>query len=347
MPTNYILIIGGAGYIGSHMVQTLRKANLIPIVLDNLSTGHEDAVLDAKLVIGDMADTALLDQLFSTYSFSAVMHFASYIQVGESVKDPAKYYTNNVAHTVNLLNAMLRWKVNHFIFSSSAAVYGEPLYTPIDEKHPLAPVNPYGHSKRMIEQILEDYHRAYGLQFAILRYFNAAGADPDGNLHERHDPETHLIPLILQAARDPKKAITVFGRDYPTIDGTCVRDYIHVSDLCRAHLLALQALIDGKPHGTYNLGTGQGYSVQQVIDAARDVTKRPIQILEGARRAGDPAILIANPQLAMQKLHWQPEYPELHKMIEHAWKNLASLRVRKESMRINKDFSEIEHDPEN
>jgi UDP-glucose 4-epimerase len=301
------------------MVQVLRQANLTPIVLDNLSTGHRDAVLDAELMVGDMADTALLNQLFTKYHFSAVMHFASFIQVGESVKDPALYYNNNVAGTLNLLNAMLRWKVNKFIFSSSAAVYGEPLYTPIDEKHRIAPINPYGHSKRMVEQILEDYAHAYELQFAILRYFNAAGADPDGKLSERHNPETHLIPLILQAARDAK-SMTVFGRDYPTIDGTCVRDYIHVSDLCRAHLLALQALNEGKKSCTYNLGTGQGHSVQQVIDVAREIVQQPIQIIEGHRRSGDPAILVADARSAMHELNWQPKYPDLRSIIEHAWK---------------------------
>lgn len=315
-----ILVVGGAGYIGSHMVETLRQANILSVVLDNLSTGHASSVLDAKLIVGDIADSALLNSLFKSHDFSAVIHFASFIQVGESVKDPAKYYTNNVSGTLNLLNAMRRAKVNKFIFSSTAAVYGSPLYTPIDEKHPLAPINPYGHGKRMIEQILEDYGRAYGLQYGILRYFNAAGASPGGKLFEKHEPETHLIPLVLQAARDPQKTITIFGRDYPTPDGTCVRDYIHVSDLCEAHLLALQALDEGKPHCTYNLGTGQGHSVQQVIEIAREVTKRPIQVLEGNRRDGDPAILIADARMAMRELNWQPKYPQLRSMIEHAMK---------------------------
>ncbi len=327
MPIKPILVIGGAGYIGSHMVQALRKANLTPIVLDNLSTGHEESVFDTKLIRGDMADTALLNQLFAKYEFSAVMHFASFIQVGESVKDPAKYYMNNVVGTLNLLNAMVRWKVNKFIFSSTAAVYGEVRYTPIDENHPLAPINPYGHSKRMVEQMLEDYSRAYGLQYAILRYFNAAGADPSGMLSEQHEPETHLIPLVLQAAQDPQKTITVFGRDYKTIDGTCVRDYIHVSDLCRAHLLALQALRQGMQSCTYNLGTGQGYSVQQVIDTACEVTKRPIKVVEGERRPGDPAILIADARSAMQELSWRPEYPELQKIMEHAWNAISSTEL--------------------
>ncbi len=321
MPTNSksILVIGGAGYIGSHMVAHLYQAGFTSVVIDNLVTGHRDAVLDAELIVGDIADIALLDDVFASHDFLAVMHFASFIQVGESVKDPAKYYNNNVAGTLNLLNTMLRWKVNQFIFSSTAAVYGEPLYTPIDEKHPTAPINPYGHSKRMIEQILEDYAHAYGLQFISLRYFNAAGADPAGRLAERHEPETHLIPLVLQAAQDKNRSITVFGRDYPTSDGTCVRDYIHVTDLCEAHLLALRALEKGGKSAIYNLGTGQGYSVQQVIDVARQVTQCNITVLEGNRRPGDPAILVANPRRAMQAFNWQPKYPDLHTIISHAW----------------------------
>ncbi|MCD6038632.1 MAG: galE [Gammaproteobacteria bacterium] len=313
-----ILVVGGAGYIGSHMVAYLRRAGFIPVILDNLSTGHQDAILDEKLVIGDITDAAFLDQIFASHHFAAVMHFASVIQVEESVKAPQKYYHNNVMGTLHLLNAMLKWKVNRFIFSSSAAVYGEPLYTPIDENHPVLPLNPYGHSKRMIEQMLEDYAHAYGLQFFSLRYFNAAGADPAGKLAERHEPETHLIPLVLRAAQD-KTSITVFGRDYPTVDGTCVRDYIHVLDLCEAHLLALKTLIGGKQGGIYNLGTGQGYSVQQVIEIASCVTQRSISVLEGARRLGDPAILIADPKRAMRKLNWKPHYTELKKMIEDAW----------------------------
>lgn len=325
MPTKSILVVGGAGYIGSHMVDYLRQANLTPIVLDNLSTGHQEAVLDAELIVGDIADSQLLDQVFIQHEIAAVMHFASFIQVGESVRDPAIYYQNNVAATLNLLNAMLKHDVKKFIFSSTAAVYGEPQYTPIDEEHPIAPINPYGHSKRMVEQILQDYAHAYGLQFAILRYFNAAGADPVGKLKEQHEPETHLIPLILQAARDEKKAITIFGRDYPTPGGTCVRDYIHVTDLCSAHLLALELLDSGKQSCIYNLGTGQGYSVQQVIDAARKVTQREIKVLEGNRRPGDPAILVANPSKAMRELNWQPKYPDLETIIEHAWQSQRTI----------------------
>jgi UDP-glucose 4-epimerase len=320
MPTKNILVVGGAGYIGSHMVDYLLQAGYTPIVLDNLSAGHADAVLSAKLIIGDMADKSLLNAIFAEHSFLAVMHFASFIQVGESVQDPLKYYANNVAATINLLQAMLQWQVNKFIFSSTAAVYGEPQYTPIDENHPLAPINPYGHSKRMVEQMLADFAKAYDLRYMALRYFNAAGAHPEGKLAERHDPETHLIPLILQAANGQRKSITVYGRDYPTLDGTCVRDYIHISDLCAAHLLALEALCAGKECAVYNLGTGQGYSVQQVLDVVREVTQQKFLVVEGERRAGDPAVLVADPRRAMHELQWQPRYSDLRTIVEHAWR---------------------------
>ena len=322
MPIKAILIVGGAGYIGSHMTHYLTRSGYHPVVLDNLSTGHRDAVQNAEFILGDMSDAELLDKIFSTHSFLAVMHFASFIQVGESVQDPAKYYKNNVANTLTLLEAMLKWNVKKFIFSSTAAVYGEPQYTPIDENHPLLPMNPYGHSKRMIEQVLEDFSYAYDFQFAALRYFNAAGADPDGTLTERHEPETHLIPLILRVARGKKrekKAITVYGRDYPTVDGTCIRDYIHVVDLCAAHLLALETLMKDKKSFSYNLGTGKGYSVQEVIDAARRITKHEIPVIEGDRRLGDPAILIADVASAMRELNWRPRYSNLETMIQDAW----------------------------
>lgn len=314
-----ILIVGGAGYIGSHMVGVLVRAGFQPIVLDNLSTGHRDAVTEAEFILGDIADCHLLDTLFMQHDIAAVMHFASFIQVGESVQQPAKYYANNVCGTVTLLQAMLKHGVKHFIFSSTAAVYGEPQYTPIDESHPLRPVNPYGHSKRMIEQILEDFAHAYDFHFMSLRYFNAAGADPEGNLHERHEPETHLIPLILRAAKNPKQSIKVFGRDYPTPDGTCVRDYIHVVDLCSAHLLALNGLLNNRKGGFYNLGTGIGFSVQEVIDTASEVTEKAILVEDAPRRPGDPAILIADPRKAMQELQWQPQYSDLPTLIRHAW----------------------------
>jgi len=237
-----ILVVGGVGYIGSHMVKYLGKKCCSITVLDNLSSGHRDAVLCGELIVGDLADCEFLDRMFEEYSFDVVMHFASSIMVGESVVNPSKYYRNNVANTQNLLDAMVDHGVNQFIFSSTAAIFGEPEYTPIDEKHPKAPINPYGRSKWMVEQMLEDYDRAYGLKSVCLRYFNAAGADPECELGERHDPETHLIPLVLQAASGKRDAITVFGRDYDTADGTCIRDYIHVNDLCDAHWLAIQRL---------------------------------------------------------------------------------------------------------
>lgn len=319
MPTKKILVVGGAGYIGSHMVLCLQEAGYTPIVFDNLSTGHRDAVINAELIVGDIGDRYALEDVFATHDFLAVMHFASFIQVGESVKDPARYYQNNVAATINLLNTMLKAQVNHFIFSSTAAVYGEPHYTPIDEKHPLLPMNPYGHSKRMVEQMLDDYSRAYDLCYSSLRYFNAAGADPKGRLCERHEPETHLIPLILKAANGDTDGVTVYGRDYPTVDGTCVRDYIHVNDICQAHLLALKQLTETKQNSVYNLGNGHGYTVQQVIDAARAVTGCEINVLEGKRRAGDPAILVADSTLAQTELGWIPKHSDLTSIIKHAW----------------------------
>lgn len=318
MPMKLILVVGGAGYIGSHMVLLLQKAGFTPIVLDNLSTGHQNAVLNAKLIIGDITDTALLEKLFHEFNFLAVMHFASFIQVGESVINPAKYYQNNLSATLNLLNNMLKARINNFIFSSTAAIYGEPQYTPIDEKHPVAPINPYGRSKQMIEQILEDFSKAYDFRFASLRYFNAAGADPSGRLCERHNPETHLIPSILRTLTKETETITIYGNDYPAPDGTCIRDYVHVMDLCNAHLLVLKALCDGHKKCIYNLGTGNGYSVKQVIDTVSRVTKKNIPIVYGQRRAGDPAILVADPTLAMHELNWKPQYSELEIIIQHA-----------------------------
>ncbi|MHB1949554.1 MAG: UDP-glucose 4-epimerase GalE [Gammaproteobacteria bacterium] len=318
MPTK-ILVVGGAGFIGSHMVDSLQRAGFVPIVLDNLSTGHRDAVMNAELIEGDMADSQLLDEIFTKHQITAVMHFASFIQVGESTQDPGKYYQNNVAGTLQLLRAMRKWHVKYFIFSSSAAVYGEPKYTPIDEQHALAPINPYGHSKRMVEQMLEDFAAAYDFRFVALRYFNAAGADPEGRFHERHQPETHLIPLVLQVAKGERPAITIYGSDYPTADGSCVRDYVHVVDLCAAHLLALQSLLDGAKSAFYNLGTGHGFSVQQVIEIASEVTGKEIPVEKGPPRSGDPAILVADCSRAMQELNWQPQYSDLKTIIAHAW----------------------------
>ncbi len=306
------------------MTEYLCQAGFKPIVLDDLSTGHKSAVLNAEFIEGNISDGNLLNQLFQTHQIDAVMHFASFIQVGESVKLPEKYYQNNFVNTLNLLSMMRRHKINKFIFSSTAAVYGEPEYTPIDEAHPMKPMNPYGHSKRMVEQVLADFMDAYGFQYAVLRYFNAAGADPSGKLCEQHDPETHLIPLVLQVASGQREVITIYGQDYPTPDGTCIRDYIHVTDLCDAHFKTLMMLSEGKKSCVYNLGTGQGYSVKQVIDAARDVTQCDIPIIYGARREGDPAILVADSKRAMRDLKWVPQYSDLNTIIQHAWKALIA-----------------------
>lgn len=315
-----ILVAGGAGYIGSHMVKHLGQLGCAVTTLDNLSGGYRDAVLSGEFVHGDLADTALLEQLFAEKRFDAVMHFASFIQVGESVQQPARYYRNNVVNTLNLLDTMQAFGVDKFIFSSTAATFGEPQYSPIDEAHPQNPINPYGRTKLVVEQALADYDRAYRLKSVCLRYFNAAGADPDGELGERHDPETHLIPLVLQAASGRRPHISVFGRDYDTPDGTCIRDYIHVSDLCEAHWLALQSLVEGAPSQCYNLGNGNGFSVQAVIDVARKVTGRNITVVDAPRREGDPARLVADSRLAQEKLGWKPQYADLETIIGHAWK---------------------------
>ncbi|MGM0831825.1 UDP-glucose 4-epimerase GalE [Halomonas qinghailakensis] len=319
-----VLVVGGAGYIGSHMVKQLVCAGHSVVVLDNLSTGFRDQARYGELVEGDLADTALLEQLFNKYSFDGVMHFAAASLVGESMQDPSKYYRNNVVNTLNLLDVMVRHGVKNFIFSSTAATFGEPEYVPIDEAHPQQPINPYGASKLMVERILQDYHNAYGLNSVCLRYFNACGADPEGELGECHDPETHLIPLILQAASGRRESITVFGRDYPTNDGTCIRDYIHIEDLCSAHLLALRTLTDGVQQGAlaFNLGNGQGYSVQQVIETVEAVVAEDgcsLTVKEGSRRAGDPAVLVADATLARETLNWQPCYADLKTIVEHAW----------------------------
>jgi len=314
-----ILVVGGAGYIGSHMVKLLAEAGYPVTVLDNLSTGFADAARYGDLVTGDLADSALLDRLFAEHSFAAVLHFAALSQVGESVQIPDRYYRNNVANTLNLLDAMRRHGVDKFIFSSTAAIFGEPQYTPIDERHPAQPINPYGRSKRMVEEVLADLWHSYGLRSVCLRYFNAAGADPSGELGERHDPESHLIPLVLQAASGRRQQISVFGNDYQTRDGTCIRDYIHVWDLCSAHLLAVEHLLEEGESLALNLGNGQGFSVQEVIDGARRVTGKEIRVQEQARRPGDPAILVADSTQARQFLGWQPQYADLDTIIAHAW----------------------------
>lgn len=315
-----LLVTGGAGYIGSHMTLYLLDLGHQVTVFDNLSHGYRDAVSGAKLVVGDLQDRGLLDTLFKANEFDGVMHFASFIEVAESIVNPQKYYGNNVSNTLNLLEAMNRHKVRRLIFSSSAAVYGEPEYVPIDEKHPKSPLNPYGRSKWMVEQFLHDFDRACQLRSISLRYFNAAGADTKGKLGERHQPESHLIPLVLKTAAGTLPSIKVFGRDYETPDGTCIRDYIHVQDLCEAHLLALNSLMAGGPSDVFNLGNGNGFSVQQVIDTARTVTGQEIVTIDAPRRPGDPARLIADSTRAIKELGWRPKFADLKRIIADAWR---------------------------
>lgn len=324
-----VLVVGGAGYIGSHMVKMLLAEKHEVVTFDNLSSGYRDAVLGGEFILGDLADSILLDEVFKKYQPEAVMHFASFIQVGESVLRPDIYYRNNFSNTLNLLDVMVANGVKHFIFSSTAAIFGEPEYIPIDENHPTKPINPYGHSKRMVEQVLTDYDMAFGLKSVCLRYFNAAGADPEGFLGERHEPETHLIPLVLQAASGRKSEILLFGRNHDTPDGTCIRDYIHVFDLCTAHLLALQHILDGGASERFNLGNGTGFSVQQVIDTVEKVTNRKVNVINKPKRAGDPARLIADPTRATFHLGWKPKFT-LEMIISHAWNwELKLLRAKK------------------
>lgn len=314
-----ILVVGGAGYIGSHMSLMLEQYGYETVVLDSLETGYRDAVVAGKLIEGSIENHAFLMHVFRQFQFDAVMHFASYIQVGESVKAPEKYYRNNVANTLVLLEVMRAFQIDKFVFSSTAAIFGEPQYVPIDAQHPKNPINPYGRSKWMVEQMLADFDKAYGLKSICLRYFNAAGADPKGRVGERHEPETHLIPLILQVASNRREAIKVFGRDYPTPDGTCIRDYVHVEDLCSAHLLALEHLLNEGESAQFNLGNGQGFSVAQVIETAQHVTGKAIKVIDAPRREGDPAVLVADAEQAKTSLNWQPKYSDLATIIEHAW----------------------------
>ncbi|MDJ0885534.1 MAG: UDP-glucose 4-epimerase GalE [Desulfobacterales bacterium] len=319
-----ILVVGGCGYIGTHMVKALMAAGHHPITLDNLSTGHRDLLPGGVFIAGDIGDTALLDDIFASQRIDAVMHFAAFIEVGESVSDPLKYYGNNVARTANLLKAMIRHDVKRFIFSSSAAIYGEPDYTPIDEDHPLNPTSPYGETKLWVEKMLAACDNAYGLRAVVLRYFNAAGADESGTIGERHEPESHLIPLVLEVARGKREHIKIFGVDYPTPDGTCIRDYIHVNDLVSAHLAAIDALMEGAGSCVYNLGNSRGVSVREVIDTAARVSGRPIPVVEDRRRPGDPAILVAGSTKIRNDLNWQPRFESLEEIVRTAWKWHAS-----------------------
>ncbi len=314
-----VLVVGGAGYIGSHMTKYLDGKGVKVTVLDNLSTGHRDLVTAGEFVEGDLGDQELLTRLFDNNQFDVVMHFAASSLVGESVSDPLKYYTNNVARTTLLLKAMQQHKVGRFIFSSTAAVYGEPEQLPITEQSRTQPTNPYGATKLAVERMLKDCDEAFGLKSICLRYFNACGADESATIGERHQPETHLIPLVLQVAAGVREHISIFGKDYPTEDGTCLRDYIHVNDLAQAHYLAMEKLLDGAESSVYNLGNSNGYSVKEVIEEARKVTGKDIAVVDAPRRAGDPAVLVAESDKARAELGWQPQYESLAIMIETAW----------------------------
>jgi UDP-glucose 4-epimerase len=314
-----VLVTGGAGYIGSHMVKLLVESGAQVTVVDDLSTGHADAVRGRDFVRGDVADATFTKNLLQQKQIEAVVHFAACSLVGESVADPLKYYRRNVGGTAGLVEAMRQAKVTRLVFSSTAAVYGDPVRTPIDEAHPTQPVNPYGSSKLAIERMLAECSTAYGIGAVVLRYFNAAGADPSGELGERHDPETHLIPLVLQAASGRRPSISVFGNDWPTRDGTCVRDYIHVSDLCVAHQLALDWLAAGGRYECFNLGNGEGATVLEVIEAARRVTGRTIKMVQAQRRAGDPPSLVADASKARRVLGWQPARADIEGIVRDAW----------------------------
>jgi UDP-glucose 4-epimerase len=314
-----ILVTGGAGYIGSHMLRTLGEKGHDVVVYDNLSSGHEASVLYGRLVVADLSDTETLGNLFEAEKFDAVMHFAAHIEVGESVRNPLKYYRNNFSNALNLIGTCVKSGVNKFVFSSTAAVYGVPDTVPITEKAPVRPVNPYGSSKAMVERVLDDTGLATGLRYVSLRYFNAAGADPQGRIGEMHDPETHLIPLAIKAAMGKYKAFGIFGTDYDTPDGTCIRDYIHVDDLTDAHVLALDHLASGNDSGVFNCGYGRGYSVREVVETARKVTGIDFPVRETGRRAGDPPSLVADSSKLRKELGWNPSHDNLEYIIKTAW----------------------------
>lgn len=318
MTTPTVLVTGGAGFVGSHTSKALARFGYKPVTYDDLSNGSREAVRWGPLEVGSIEDEGRLTEVMRRHQPVAVLHFAAFIEAGESVRAPDRFYRNNVAGTLALLRAMRSVGVSQLVFSSTAAVYGNPDCSPIPESHPLRPVTPYGRSKWMVEQILADHDAAFGLRCTTLRYFNAAGADPDGELGENHSPETHLIPLVLQAAYGHRPDIAVFGTDYDTPDGTCVRDYVHVADLADAHVLGLRRLLGGGDSVVANLGTGQGFSVREVIDCVGRVTGRPITVRVAPRRPGDPARLVADATLARQILGWRPNHPSLDSQIRHA-----------------------------
>ena len=314
----HILVCGGAGYIGSHMVKLLSKRGHDVTVFDNLSTGHRDAIVGGSFEFGDLGDPAALDRVLGGASFDAVMHFAAFIAVEESVAQPGKYFRNNFSNAINLLDAMAKHGVRRFIFSSTAAVYGEPQYVPVDEKHPREPINPYGLSKRMVEDALPYYASAHGIRSVPLRYFNAAGADPEGELGSRNKAPTNLIPVVVRAAAGLIPHVKVFGADYPTADGTAIRDYIHVMDLCEAHLAAIEYLGHGGETRAFNLGVGRGFTVKQVIDAVKRISGREFRVTDEARRPGDASEVIADPSLANQVFGWKARY-DLDEIVAHSW----------------------------
>lgn len=317
-----ILVVGGAGFIGSHVAKMLSHQNYHPIIFDNLSTGHRKAVTCGTFIKGDLANPQDLEDVFNAYPISAVMHFAALIDVGESVRDPMKYYIHNIAHTLNLIEAMRKHEVRFLVFSSSAAIFGYPEKIPIPEAHVCRPISPYGHTKLMVENILQDCDRAYGIKSCCLRYFNAAGGDPKGILKNYKQKETNLIPLVLRSLKDSLQPVTIFGTDYPLNDGTCIRDYIHLEDLGSAHILAMENLLQGGNSTQYNLGNGNGFSVREVIAAAEKATGLKVKTLEGPRRMGDPPILVADSSKARNELNWNPIYTDLKEMISHAWQAL-------------------------
>jgi UDP-arabinose 4-epimerase len=314
-----ILVTGGAGYVGSHTCKALRRAGFDPVTYDNLARGNPEAVKWGALEIGELADGVHLHETLARYRPAAVVHFAALAYVGESNLNPSVYYRNNVGGTAALLGAMREAGVGRIVFSSSCAVYGAPAVVPIPEETPYAPINPYGATKMICERMLKECAAAFPLSFMALRYFNAAGADPEGDIGECHIPETHAIPLVLEAAAGESKTFTIFGDDYPTADGTCVRDYVHVTDLADAHVKAVGALLDGAESTALNLGTGRGWSVRELVDSVRDVTGRNISVLMGARRPGDPPVLIADASRARHQLGWWPKYPDLSSQVMHAW----------------------------
>jgi len=314
-----ILVTGGAGYIGSHIVKLLGEKGFEILVIDNLSKGHKEAVLYGTLRKVDLSNETALKQILENFKPDAVMHFAAFIEVGESVVNPIKYYENNTCNTLNLLKIMVETGIKRFIFSSTAAVYGNPQKIPISEDHPLNPINPYGQSKAFVEKILKDFDKAYNLKYVSLRYFNAAGADPEGKIGESHDPETHLIPLILKAAKGERESIKIFGTDYPTSDGTCIRDYIHVNDLAEVHYLALEYLLDGGESSVFNCGYGHGYSVKEVIDIAKKVTGIDFKVEEADKRPGDPPVLVADSTKLKGTFGWKPNFDDLEYIIQTAW----------------------------